>query len=201
MKKTLFILTAIFTFMPIINSAEAEDYVKIEIPASSVENIDVNYQKDETAASKAIDATKEATNKTIKSTKKFTKKTVEATKGFTNKTVKATKELTDKTVDSTKEVIDNLNPNKPVTFEELQAQSDIKILKNERNQKKSAYNSRIKDLNAQIKAAENSTLLSEVQKQNKVYTLNKEKAALIYQRDKEINNYNLRIEKIKNTKD
>ena len=58
MKKTLFILTAIFAFMPIINSAEAEDYVKIEIPASSVENIDVNYQKDETAASKAIDATK-----------------------------------------------------------------------------------------------------------------------------------------------
>ncbi len=197
MKKALFILTAFLVIIPIINNAQAEDYVKIEIPASSVDNIDVKYQKEETAATKALDATKEATNKTIKSTKKVTKKTVKATKNFTKKTVEATKELTNKTVDSTKEVIDNLNPNKPVTFEELQAQSDIKILKSERNQKKSAYNSRIKDLNAQIKAAENSTLLNEVQKQNKVYTLNKEKAALIYQRDKEINDYNLRIDRIK----
>ena len=48
MKKALFILTAFLVIIPIINNAQAEDYVKIEIPASSVDNIDVKYQKEET---------------------------------------------------------------------------------------------------------------------------------------------------------
>lgn len=232
MKKLLLSVMAIYAVFGIKVFAEPEPVVKIEIPASSIESIDVNYEKSSSpsAASKAIDATKEATDKTIKATKdvtkktvdktktvtdktvtatkKATKKTVSATKDVTDKTVKATKDVTqktiqttkdvtDKTIDGAKDVIDNLNPNKPVTLEELETSASIKTLKNQRNEIKSAYNSRIKDINAQIKAAEASTTITDVQRQNKIYTLNKEKSALIEQRDKEIKNYNNKIAELK----
>ena len=70
-------------------------------------------------------------------------------------------------------------------------------MKNERNEIKAAYNSRIKDTNAQIKATQKSTTISEVQRQNKIYTLNKEKASLIEQRNAEVAKYNNKIEAIK----
>ena len=62
---------------------------------------------------------------------------------------------------------------------------------------KSAYNSRIKDINAKKKAAEKSTTLSDVQRQSKIYSLNKEKAELAEKRDKMIERYNDEIELIK----
>ena len=197
MKKNLLMLITLISLCSLKAFAQEENMVQIEIPASNIETIDVKYEKEDSTTTKAIDATKDATKKTVEGTKNITQKTVDGTKKLTKKTVKATKNLTEKTVDGTKEVIDNLNPNKPITFEKLQSESDIKIIKVEKKQKKAAYNSRIKDINAQIKATEQSTILSETQKQNKVYKLNKEKAALIYQRDKEISEYNARINRIK----
>ena len=221
MKKNLLMLITLISLCSLKAFAQEENMVQIEIPASNIETIDVKYEKEDSTTTKAIDATKDATKKTVEGTKNITQKTVDGTKKLTKKTVKATKNLTEKTYSkdyyleqykmlskedmavlflgkvNTKKVIDNLNPNKPITFEKLQSESDIKIIKVEKKQKKAAYNSRIKDINAQIKATEQSTILSETQKQNKIYKLNKEKAALIYQRDKEINNYNLRIERIK----
>lgn len=224
MKKTLFILaliTAVMGFSGVRTNADTESVVKIEIPASSIEKIDVKYEKDSpTATEKAIDATKDATDKTIKATKKATKKTVdatkdatdktvkatkkatkktvEATKEVTDKTVKATKNLKDKTVEGTKELMENLNPNKPVTVESLEQEATLKTLKNEKKELKAAYNSRIKDINAKIKATENSTTISDVQKQNQIYTLNKQKKELIAQRDNTIEKYNTKIEEQKN---
>ena len=218
MKKLLFVLSV---FLLCINIAKAaEPVVKIEIPASSVQSIDVNYEKTSPSkASQAMEATKEAADKTVSSTKKFTKKTVKATKSTTKKAVKSTKDITDKTVtatkkgyhktidttkdltdktkESAKDVLDSLNPNKPVTLEGLEAESEIRILKNEKNGLKSAYNSRIKDIDAKIKAAEKATNISDVQKRNKVYTLNKEKLELINQRDAAMAKYNKNIEKAK----
>lgn len=222
MKKILFSL-AILTLLTGLSTAIAkaqEDVVTIEVPASELSKIDVNYtQKAPTKTEKAIDATKSATKKTVEATKettskavtatkKATKKTVEATKSFTNKTVEgtkdvtkksveATKNFTNKTVEGTKDAIDNLNPNKPVTLEGLETKAEIKTLKSERNELKSAYNSRIKDINAKIKATEKSTTLSDVQRQSKIYSLNKEKADLVDKRDKMVERYNDEIELIK----
>lgn len=227
MKKTLFYFITILAITGIninIAKADTDPVVIIEIPASNVQSIDVNYEKNNnpSAVTKAKEATKEATDKTIQvtkdvtkktvnktkdvtdktvqATKKATKKTVDVTKDATKKTIQTTKDVTDKTIDGAKDVIDNLNPNKQVSLEELETSASIKTLKNQRNEIKSAYNSRIKDINAQIKAAENSTTITDVQKQNKIYTLNKEKIALIEQRNKEVNTYNEKISKLKNNK-
>ena len=97
-------------------------------------------------------------------------------------------------------MIDNLNPNKPVTLESLEKSATIKTLKIERDTKKAAYNSKIKDIKAQIKAAEYSTTLSEVERQNKIYMLNKEKEALTEQRDLEVKEYNNKIDEIRANK-
>ena len=221
MKKILFSLAilALFAGLNSISNAQ-EPVVTIEIPASQISTIDVNYEKKTPSKTeKALDATKEATDKTVKatkdatkktvdatkkvtkktvdSTKEFTDKTVKATKDVTKKTVEATKEFTNKTVEGTKDAIENLNPNKPVTLEGLETKAEIKTLKSERNELKSAYNSRIKDINAKRKAAEKSTTLSDVQRQSKIYSLNKEKAELAEKRDKMIERYNDEIELIK----
>lgn len=209
MKKTLLILTIVLSttgFFGFKVCAEPEPTVKIEIPASSVDKIDVKYEKESPSAKeKAINATKDATDKTVKATKKATKKTIEVTKDATDKTVKATKKatkktveatknFTDKTVEETKDFVENLNPNREVTAEGLENEATIKTLKNERNELKAAYNSRIKDINARIKSTERSTTISDVQKQNQIYSLNKQKKELISQRDKAIEKYNHKIE-------
>lgn len=209
MKKSVLTLILAATFSVLYANADTEPVVTIEIPASSIQSIDVNYEKQEpSATSKAVDATKSATKKTVNATKDFTnktvtatksatKKTVKATKEATNKTVKTTKELTDKTVDGTKDLIENLNPNKPVTLDELETTASINKLKAERDEVKAAYNSKIKDVNAQIRAAEKSTTITDVQRQNKIYTLNKEKISLTEQRDIEITKYNSKIKELK----
>ncbi len=230
MIKFLLIFTFVFAFTAIYcdksNAEQAEPVIKIEIPASSVDTIDVNYKKDEpSAAAKAFETTKEVTkdttDKTVKATKKAAKttgektkevkdktfkatknaaqKTSEKTKYVKDKTVKATKDFTDKTVDGTKNLIDDLNPNKPVTLEGLESEAELKTLKNERKGIKSAYNSRIKDTNAKIRAAEKSTMLSDAERQNKIYTLNKQKKELEQQRDTYLSEYDTKINKAKNT--
>lgn len=207
-----FLAVAILTGLAISQVSYADNpqpMVTIEIPASSVDKIDVKYEKEkESKTSKAVEATKDFTDKTVKATKKGYHKSVEATKDFTdktvkatkkgyNKTVEATKDFTDKTIDSTKEAFDNLNPNKPVTLEELEVTATIKTLKNEKKEKKAAYKSRIKDIKAQITAAEASTTITEVQRQNKIYTLNREKEALENQLDLAMLEYDNKIKKLK----
>ena len=209
MKKTLLVLTIILSiigFSTINANAESEQTVKIEIPAASVDKIDVKYEKESPSATeKAINATKDATDKTLKATKKATKRTIEvtkdatdktvkATKKATKKTIKATKDVTNKTVEETKDFVENLNPNREVTAEGLENEATIRTLKNERNELKAAYNSRIKDINARIKATEKSTKLSDVQKQSQIYSLNKQKKDLISQRDKAVERYNHKID-------
>lgn len=220
MKRTLLILTIVFSLMGFSNintNAETEPTVKIEIPASSVDKIDVKYEKDSPSVKdkaitttkdvtdktveatkrvtkKTIEATKDVTDKTVKATKKATKKTIKATKNATDKTVEATKNFTDKTVEETKDFVESINPNREITAEGLEKEAAIKTLKNERNELKAAYNSRIKDIDARIKATEKSTTISDVEKQSKVYTLNKQKKELISQRDKAVERYNHKIE-------
>ncbi len=149
------------------------------------------------ATKKTADSTKEITDKTVSATKSATKKTVNSTKEITDKTVKSTKGFTDKTVDGTKEFFENINPNKQVTVESLENKAQIKTLKNERNELKSAYNSRIKDIEAKIKLTQVSSNLSETQRQNRIYNLNKEKEELINTRDKAVENYNNKIKNLK----
>ncbi len=207
-----FIALAIITGLSNVQASYADNQqpmVTIEIPASSVDKIDVKYEKEkESKTNKAVEATKDFTDKTVKATKKGYHKSVEATKDFTDKTVKATKkgyhktveatkDFTDKTIDSTKEAFDNLNPNKPVTLEELEISATVKTLKNEKKEKKAAYKSRIKDINAQITAAEYSTTITEVQRQNKIYTLKREKEALENQLDLAMLEYDKKIKELK----
>ena len=183
MKKAIIALAVLFAFCGI-NVAMAEEEtnqqqtVKIEIPAEQVENIDVFYKNQTSTADKV----KAETNKTF------------------SKTVNATKKFTERTVDSTKEAIDNLNPNKPVSLESIEKKAAIRKLKVERDAKKATYNSRIKDIKAQTTAAEYSTTITEVQRQNKIYTLNKEKQELINQRNAVVKSYNEKINEIKNKK-
>ena len=135
MKKIFFTLVFCAFFINVYNiDVQAkEDMVTIKIPASEIDTIDVKYEKPKqpttTKTSKAVTATKDAANKTVN----------------------ATKDFTEKTVDGAKDIINNLNPNKPVTLEELETKSQIRILKNETKGLKSAYNSRIKDIDAKIK--------------------------------------------------
>ena len=227
MKKAIITMSVIGAFALVFSNAVLADeqptpepMIKIEIPASEVNKIDVKYttqsqsntskalEDTKAATKKAVDNTKEFTDKTIKTTKtaaaksandtkNATNKAITATKSATNKAVTATKNAAQKTVDGTKDVIDTINPNKSVTKEGLEAEATIKTLKNERNQIKSAYNSRIKDVNAKIKATKNYTSISDTQKQSRIYSLNKEKTALTNERDEYISNYNKKIETAK----
>lgn len=226
MKKLFYTFAIAFTAISLVNiqikaeETASKDMVTIEIPASEIKNIDVKYQKKEESVTdkfiksskevakdtanstksftdKTIKATKNATKKTVKATKEVTDKTVKATKRATDKTVKTTKDVTNKTVEETKNFIENINPSKPITAESLKQESSLKTLKNEKKEIKSAYNSRIKDIDAKIKSAEKSTLMDDVQKRNRIYMLNKEKQELIIKRDNTIEEYNLKIKELK----
>ena len=194
MRKLLFILAVVLfsvSFMTVnADSTLPQSKVSVEKDSKPV--------KSESKTSKAIEATKEATDKTVEATKKGYKKTVEATKKGYKKTVKATKDFTSKTVESTKGAFENMNPNKPVTIDDLQSKSKIETLKNEKKELKAAFNSRIKDIDAKVKLAEKSTTMSDAQRQNTVYVLNKEKADLILQRDAAIKKYDNQIKTAKN---
>ena len=219
MKKLIIAFTAVLSicFWNISAIAEEEPTVKIEIPASEIHSIDVKYEKEQqpSKTSKALESTKAFTDKSVKATKKGYHKAIKATKKGYNKTVETTKDLTDKSVKATKKgykktvettkdltgeakgVIDNLNPDKTVTLGGLEASAAIKNLKDEKQQIKKAYDSRIKDVNAQIKAAEVSTTITEVQRQNKIYTLSKEKESLTEQRNQAIKERDNRIKELR----
>ncbi len=165
--------------------AKSKPVIKIEIPASEVNRINVSYE------------TQNNSSKALETTKVTAKKTVNTTKKATNKAIQATKEAAQKTADNTKDLIETINPNKPVTKEELEYSANLKTLKNEKKQLDSAYKSRIKDIDAKIKATQDYTDLTEVQKQNRVYLLQKQKAQLDKERLDYINKYNKQIEKAK----
>ncbi len=222
MKKVLFVMVAAFLVcgytLTNVNAEIKEPVVKIEIPTSTIDTT-TTYKKEPSKTSQAIEATKEATDKTVKATKEmaektsdsakrgfhktkkatkeFAKKTSESTKAGYENTKEATKNFADKTVENTKEALNNLNPNKPVTLEGLEKEAKIKILKSERNELKAAYNSRIKDLKAKVKLTQNSTTMNDVQKQNRIYKLNKDIKALELQRDNAVYQYNAKIKEIK----
>ena len=69
-----FIALAIITGVSNVQASYADNQqpmVTIEIPASSVDKIDVKYEKEkESKTNKAIEATKDFTDKTVKATKK-----------------------------------------------------------------------------------------------------------------------------------
>ncbi len=182
-------LFLILTFAEISNAdteiTKSEPVIKIEIPASEVDRIDVNYET-QSNSSKALEATKTTAKKTIRTTKKAT-----------NKAIQATKEAAQKTADNTKDLFDTINPNKTVTKEDLEYNANIKTLKNEKKELNSAYKSRIKDIDAKIKATQQYSNLTQAQKQNRVYTLQKEKMILEKERLGYINKYDKRIEAAK----
>lgn len=206
MKKILFALLIIslaVNFATLsVHSEIKEPIVKVEIP--TVSDTESTYKEKPSKTDEFVDATKEVKDKTVEATKdltdktkKGTKKAVEATKQGTKKAVEATKDFADKTVDNTKEFFEGINPNKPVTLDNLTKEAQINKLKTERNQLKSAYNSRIKDIKAKIKLTEKSLTLTEVQKQNRIYNLNKEKKQLEIARDNYVAKYNAKIKEVK----
>ena len=172
--------------------ATKEGWLKTKLFAKKTkESTKDGYEKTKKSAKKGYE-------KTSKATKEFAEKTGESAKNTYNKTAEATKSFADKTVENTKEVITNLNPNKPVTLEGLEKDAKIKILKSQKKELKAAYNSRIKDMKAKVKATNSSLTLSEVQKQHKIYTLNKEIDSLKNQRNQIVKEYNAKIKEIKN---
>lgn len=193
--KKLFIVMSLFLIGLYATANQPQSDVNVKV---STNNVKVK-KAEPSKTSRAIEATKEATDKSVEATKKFTKKAVKATKNATKKSVDATKDFTKKSVDATKDAFENMNPNKPVTLEELQGKSKIKTLKAEKKELKAAYNSRIRDIDAKIKATEKSTILTDVQRQNTIYTLNKEKAEIQAQRDSAIDRYDKRIKELKNS--
>ena len=72
--KKLLILTAITMVVLNLNlsTVKAEEMVKIEIPASEIENIDIKYEN-ESKSEKALNSIENATDKTVSATKKATK--------------------------------------------------------------------------------------------------------------------------------
>lgn len=136
----------------------------------------------------------ETTDKAVKATKSFSKKTVESTK----KAYEKTKEFTSEAVDNTKYTFENLNPNKEVTINELKQDAQINTLKNERKELKSAYNSRIKDTKAKIEITELSTQLSDVQRRNRVYVLQKDLADLEKEKKDILAKYDAKIKTVQN---
>lgn len=191
------ILIAIFLFN--FNCAKAaQEVIKIEVPAT-VEKVDIKYEnKSASRTEQSINAVKSATHKTAEDTKNITKKTVAKTKSAAKKTAEGTKTIKDKTVNGTKNIIDDINSQREVTAENLEKQASIKTLKNEQKALKSAYNSRIKDIKAKIKSTEQSTSLSDAQRQNKIYNYEKQIIDLEQQRDSAIKKYDARIKILKN---
>ncbi|MBQ3640578.1 hypothetical protein II906_01395 [bacterium] len=156
------------------------------------------------AADKTVTGTKNVAHKTADVTKKDTNKVVTGTKNAAHKTAEVTKNAADKTVTGTKNAvkntkgaIENLNPNREVTLEELEYKAQIKTLKNEKKEIFAAYTSRIKDTKAKINAINNSGTMTEVQKRDAIYELEKEQKSLEEERDNAIKKYNEQIAKIK----
>ena len=206
-KKIIFTLIMGIISLGLISYAK-EDTIKIEVP-STVEKIDIKYQNKTVSntekvsntaknkAEKAVENTKLVTDKAVSGTKTLTQKTVETTKSAAKKTAAETKNITNKAIENTKDIIDDINISKEVTFENLEKEASIKKLKNEKKALKSAYNSRIKDTKAKIKQTQQSTIISDVQKQNKIYKYEKQIDDLELQKESAIKKYNARISELK----
>ncbi len=171
-----------------------------KVVSSTKSAADKTVKTTKDVAEKTAQGTKNGVDKSVQSSKNFADKTVVATKSAAKKTAETTKSITDKAVDNTKDFIDDFPPGKEITLEGLQKEASIKTLKNERNELKSAYNSRIKDIKAKIKATEQSTLINDVQRHDRIYNLNKQKLELEQERDTAVAKYNAKIAEIKKAK-
>ena len=171
-----------------------------KVAASTKSVADKTVKSTKSVAEKTAQGTKKGVDKSVQGSKNFADKTVEATKNAAKKTAESTKSFTDKAVDNTKEFIDDFPPGREITLEGLEKEASIKTLKNERNELKSAYNSRIKDINAKIKATQQSTLINDVQRHDRIYNLNKQKSELEQERDTAVAKYNAKISEIKKKK-
>lgn len=197
MKKNIFTLFSLYLFVTALSSSSMAEQtfnqiIQPEAPAIECKTSNVVL---------TADAKEESTfAKTKSATKNAAKKAALATKQATKKTADTTKSVTKKTIDGTKDVIDNVNPAKTYTKEELEESAAIKKLKDEKKEINSAYDSRIKDVKAKIKSTENNSSLSEYQRRNKVYKLNKELENLEKERDNYIKEYNSKIEQAREIK-
>ena len=127
-------------------------------------------------------------------------KAIEATKSAAKKTAEGTKNITIKTVESTIDFLEDISMSGDVTVENLEKQASIKKLKYEKRALKSEYNSRIKDIKAKMKATEKSTMISDVQRQNKIYQYEKQILDLEQKRDSAMKKYDARIKDLKDKK-
>lgn len=152
------------------------------------------------SARNAARAARNATESAAVKTKQIAQKTVDVTKNAADKTASATKKATRNTIDGTKDFVDSVNPARPLTKEDLDAASALKTLKSEKKEINSAFKSRIKDVDAKIKSAENTTSVSDVQKRNLIYELNKEKNKLEREKASYIEKYDQKIEVAKQNK-
>ncbi len=152
------------------------------------------------AENKTAKAVKSAADKTTLKTKQIANKAAKATKEATKKTVESTKNITNKAIDETKEFFDDLPTYKEITTENLEKEAAIKKIKYEKKELKAAYNSRIKDTNAKIKATEKSTLISETERRNRIHLLNMQVSELEKERDTAIKKYDLKLKEIRNKK-
>lgn len=140
-----------------------------------------------------------AKDKAADTNKNLAQKTMDATKSAAKKTVEGVENITNKTIDGTKDLIDDISTG-DVNIDKLEKKAAIKNLKNEKKALKDAYNSRIKDIKAKLKLTQETNLMSDVQKQNKIYTYEKQIQDLEQQRDSAIKKYDARINDLKNKK-
>lgn len=116
-----------------------------------------------------------------------------------HKTAAGTKNIADKTAGKAEDIVNDITFSE-VSAEELEKQASIKTLKNEKKALKAAYNSRIKDTKAKLKAMKKSTVVSSAVKENQIYRYEKQILELENQRDNAVKKYDARINKIKNNK-
>ena len=116
-----------------------------------------------------------------------------------HKTAAETKNIAGKTAGRAEDIVNDITFSE-VSAEYLEKQASIKTLKNEKKALKAAYNSRIKDTKAKLKAMKKSTVVSPAVKENQIYSYEKQILELENQRDNAVKKYDARINKIKNNK-
>jgi len=114
-------------------------------------------------------------------------------------TAEKTKNITEKAVSGAEDIAGDMAFSE-VTAESLEKQASIKTLKNEKKALKAAYNSRIKDTKAKLKAVKKSTVISPAVKENKIFGYEKQILELESRRDSAVKKYDARINKLKENK-
>lgn len=209
MKKKLLIIFVLTTIMVLCGNNQSISATQTQETSITKQVAEKTVDTTKEITNKAIQGSKNIANKTVKASKSTAKKTGKTTKSLANKaaaatknaakkTVESTKNITDKAVDGTKDLIDELPVYKEVTVEGLEKEAAIKKIKFEKKEIRAAYNSRIKDTKAKIKAAENSTLINDTEKRNRIHLLTIQTEDLEKERDAALAKYDLKLKEIKN---